>query len=197
MIKHFTYTLDADGNRTRVVGTPAAQSITCTTRSAASQITDAVAGNRAMDYTYDPVGNRLSLSDSGEGLTQYTYDANDRLLTETLAGDVTGYTYDNNGNMLSKIRNTTDRVFYNWNCENQLIAADTDGDGTADVTYKYDADGNRVTTNGQETRFLVDASGKLAQVVEEYTPGGSVIALCLRQHPDLPEPLGGEVVLPR
>ncbi|MDX2213825.1 MAG: hypothetical protein SFY66_11120 [Oculatellaceae cyanobacterium bins.114] len=48
------------------------------------------------------MGNCLSRVDSVKGTTTYTYDANDRLLTETLAGVVTTYGYDNNGNTISK-----------------------------------------------------------------------------------------------
>ena len=49
-------------------------------------ISDDDAGNRTIHYTYDAVGNRLSRSDSNEGLTTYAYDANDRLLSETPLG---------------------------------------------------------------------------------------------------------------
>ena len=68
----------------------------------------------------------------------------------------------------------TDQVFYEWDLENRLIAADTDGDGVNDVTYEYDADGIRVsqTVNSEETRFLLDKNRPYAQVLEEYTPGG-------------------------
>ena len=59
-------------------------------------------------YSYDPVGNRLSMTtnrDVGPGpqplpqTTRYTFDAANRMLT---AGDVT-FTYDANGNRLSKL----------------------------------------------------------------------------------------------
>ena len=110
-------------------------------------------------------------------MTTYIYDANDRLLTETLAGDVTQYTYDNNGNTLSRI-SATDQVFYDWDFENRLIAADTDGDGTIDARNVYDADGIRVsqTVSGQETRFLIDTVQPYAQVLVEYRPSGLITA---------------------
>src|SRR5205807_1999465 len=80
-------------------------------------ITDAVFGNRTIDYVYDPVGNRLSRDDSAEGLTEYGYDDNDRLLTETLNGIETRYNYDDNGNTLSRV-SAIDQVFYHWDFEN-------------------------------------------------------------------------------
>ena len=131
------YTLDPTGNRTAVVEHDGrrvdyaydelyrliGETITIRRRS----------GNRTIDYTYDPVGNRLTRDDSAEGVTAYTYDDNDRLLTETLAGDDDHATsYDDNGNTLSKT-SATDQVFYDWDFENRLVAADTDGDGTDDV----------------------------------------------------------------
>ncbi|QDV86444.1 tRNA nuclease WapA precursor [Stieleria magnilauensis] len=132
--------------------------------------------NRDVDYVYDIVGNRMERDDSAEGATTYTYDDNDRLLTETLAGDETRYAYDDNGNTLSKT-SPTDTVFYSWDPENRLIAADTDGDGSDDVTYQYDHEGMRVskTADGEETRFLLDKNRPYAQVLEEYTPGGIVL----------------------
>ncbi len=141
--------------------------------------------DRTISYTYDDVGNRLMRADSDpdEGTTLYEYDAMDRLLTETLtklAGDVvkTIYGYDNNGNTTSKTTEqnsvVTDQVFYDWDLENRLIAADTNGDGTTDVAYQYDADGIRVskTGNGATTQFLLDKNRRFAQVLEEYTAGG-------------------------
>ena len=138
-------------------------------------IQDSSAGNRSITYTYDPVGNRLVRTDSVDGDTSYTYDDNDRMRTETLAGQVTNYTYDNNGNTLSKI-SAVDRVFYDWDYENRLIAADTNSDGTNDVTYKYDGDGIRVSSivGSEETRFLIDSVQPYQQVIEEYTAGGVI-----------------------
>ena len=63
------------------------------------RITDSTLGNRIIFYAYDAVGNRLVKVDSVEGSpTNYTYDENDRLLTE----NGTVYSYDNNGNTISK-----------------------------------------------------------------------------------------------
>src|SRR5205085_911872 len=100
-------------------------------------------------------------SDSAEGQTTYTYDANDRLLTETLGGEVATYTYDGNGNLRSQVSGANDQATYTWDLENRLISADiTDASGKQHVAYLYDADGNRVaqTVAGTVTRFLLDTS---------------------------------------
>jgi RHS repeat-associated protein len=142
-------------------------------------IIDPTGGNRSITYTYDAVGNRLTEGDSAQGLTTYTYDEDNRLLTQTSGGQVTEYTYDADGNMLSMVTGTTDKVSYTWDFQDRLVTTDiTDSTGTHHVTYQYDADGNRVaeTQDGVETRFLLDTNRPLAQVLEEYTPAGRVQA---------------------
>ncbi|MHB8954831.1 MAG: putative Ig domain-containing protein [Pirellulaceae bacterium] len=178
VISSYRYTLDPTGNRTRVVehdGRAVDYSYDEIYRLIGESISDSTAGNRSINYTYDPVGNRLSRDDSAEGATAYTYDENDRLLTEVAGAVTTTYEYDDNGNTLSRT-SATDQVFYDWDFENRLMAADTDGDGTNDVAYRYDADGTRVssTSGSEETRFLIDTSQPYTQVLEEYTPGGVI-----------------------
>jgi RHS repeat-associated protein len=110
--------------------------------------------NGAVDYDLDPVGNRLSQTSTLPGIDtgSATFDANDRLSTET---------YDNNGNTL-----TTGNRAFTYDFENRLKSMN----GTA-VTLQYDGDGNRVakTIGGVTTSYLVDNLNPTgyAQVVEE------------------------------
>src|SRR5262249_36173519 len=123
-------------------------------------ITEADGTTRTIDYTYDPVSNRLTRNDSAEGVTGYLYDENDRLLTETLNGEETKYTYDNSGNTLSSFTSAVDQAIYEWDTQNRLMGAKvTDSTGTRNISYQYDADGVRVASivNGDETRYLIDA----------------------------------------
>ncbi|MEH2294032.1 RHS repeat-associated core domain-containing protein [Nostoc sp.] len=181
-ISSYRYTLDAAGNRTAVVDNTARRvdyTYDDLYRLTQEKITDSTAGNRTIDYTYDVVGDRLDRNDSVQGLTTYAYDNNDRLLNETLNGQVTSYTYDKNGNTLSRIKNATDQVFYDWDYENHLIEASvTSSTGTVHTQYKYNGDGIRVAeiVDGQETRYLIDANRPYAEVLSEYTPDGTVQA---------------------
>lgn len=182
VISSYRYTLASTGRRDAVVedtGRRVDYGYDALDRLTQEKITDAVFGNRTMDYTCDPVGNRLTRNDSdpGVGLAIYSYDANDRLVVETDAGVVAQYSYDKNGNMLSRV-SATDKVFYTWDLDNRLIAADTNGDGTIDERNVYDSAGNRVsqTAAGKETRFLIDTVQSYPQVVLEYVPGGLVTA---------------------
>ena len=68
---------------------------------------------------------------------------------------------------------------YARDAKNRLILAEVTSDGqTHHLTYKYDANGNRIsqTVDGVETRFLVDINGELPIVVEEYTPSGIALS---------------------
>src|SRR5207253_2073974 len=111
-------------------------------------------------YSYDAVGNRLSRLDSVEGMTAYHYDDNDRLLAETLAGQVTSYTYDADGNVLSR-QNPTTQVSYTWDVQNRLRSTTTsDAGGVRRADYRYNAEGIRTAAivKGAETRYLIDVS---------------------------------------
>ena len=116
------------------------------------------AGNGAVDYTYDPVGNRLSRLSSLEGVlsSTSTYDANDRLLSDS---------YDANGNTTS-----ADGRTYVYDFENRVKSAN----GGA-VRITYDGDGNLAakTVGGVTTRYLVDDLNPTgySQVVEEIVNG--------------------------
>lgn len=134
--------------------------------------------NRTIAYVLDSVGNRLSRDDSAEGLTAYSYDNNDELLTETLGSLVTRYTYDANGNTLSR-SNATESVEYDWNAENRLTDFRRFDSGQLPLAtghYSYDDDGIRVASiaNAVETRYLIDANRPFAEALEEYAPDGTV-----------------------
>ncbi|MEG3928593.1 putative Ig domain-containing protein [Microcoleus sp. T3_D1] len=182
VISSYRYVLNAAGQRTKVEennGRIVEYSYDNLYRLIEEKIVDSVAGNRTIQYGYDEIGNRVTRNDSIQGLTTYTYDENDRLLNETINGQVTTYAYDNNGNLLSRFKNNTDKAVYTWDFENRLIGAQvTDASGTRNIEYRYDADGVRVATivNGQETRYLIDSNQPHAQVLEEYSPNGNLQA---------------------
>lgn|GEM_PF-6764498 len=129
-------------------------------------------GERTIAYTYDGVGNRLTRDDSVEGLTTYTYDANDQLLQETLTqnGDLVqtiDYTYDDNGNLITREQDSGETTRYRWDAENRLIGLETPAGDL--ISYIYDTDGLRVssTVNGNTTDYLLDKNRPYAQVLAE------------------------------
>jgi len=167
-ISCYTYTLGPAGNRVKVTehtGRTVQYTYDATYKLVEEKIDDPEFGIRTISYTYDPVGNRLTKSDNGV-VTNYTYDNNDRLLTEN---DIT-YFYDNNGNTLTKV-SPNENITYTYDYQNRLIQMN---DGTDIIEYAYDTDGMRVqkTVNGNITKFLLDKNRDYAQVLKEIDGNG-------------------------
>ena len=112
--------------------------------------------NGSVAYSLDPVGNRLSDTSTLSGVNSgtETFDADDRLSTET---------YDGNGNTLSSGGKT-----FTYDSENRLTTMNSGA-----VTLLYDGDGNRVakTVSGVTTHYLIDDLNPTgyAQLVEELS----------------------------
>jgi len=161
-IASFAYTLDAVGHRLSVAeltGRIATYSYDGVYRLMSETISGATVGpNGAVGYTYDAVGNRTQTTSTLAGISggAFTYDADDRLTTDT---------YDANGN--TTLSGGTGNVY---DFENHLVKH-------GGVTIVYDGDGNRVskTVGGVTTKYLVDGKNPtgLPQVVEESISDGS------------------------
>ena len=124
-------------------------------------------------YTYDNVGNRLSMTSNGITVS-YTYDKNNRLISE---GSNT-YTYDNNGNIILQT-GTAETVSYSYDYNNRLKSAVTSNEtGSVIVEYNYDIDGIRVEkiVDGiNVSRYTVDKNRIYAQVMEERDSEGKLV----------------------
>jgi RHS repeat-associated protein len=130
-------------------------------------------------FGYDPVGNRLTQTTTGQGaaVVSYAYDHRDRLLTENAAT----YGYDANGNLITKSGEAT----YTWDFENRLVRV-VKADGSV-IEHQYDPDGNRVQTKvvpatgpPTTTNYLIDTSGSLSHSVAETDETGALKAYYLR-----------------
>ena len=103
--------------------------------------------------------------------TAYTYDKNNRLLTETKTVDsvdeVTTYTYDANGNTLTATTGS-DVITYTYNCKNQQISW---SDGTDTVTYTYNLSGLRASKTNTGVSVTVNYIWSGANMVYEYVTG--------------------------
>ena len=113
-------------------------------------------------YTYDAVGNQLTLESMVTGQTSnvaYVYDDANRLV------DVNGvpYTWDNNGNLLNDGVNV-----YAYDSANRLIAFS--GPQGA-VSYAYNGLGDRLqeTVDGITTTFAMDLNTGLTQALSDGT----------------------------
>jgi YD repeat-containing protein len=145
VISSYAYTLGPSGNRTRVVESHSGRTVDYTYdavyRLIEERIDDPADGLRTIAYTYDAAGNRLTKDDSIEGITSYTYDDNDRLLTEISPTVSIGYNYDKNGNMVRRSDGLNTNA-YTYDFENHLMRTDLQvGTTPGVVSYTYDADG--------------------------------------------------------
>jgi RHS repeat-associated protein len=170
----YHYTLDNVGNRTKVTeanGRTVDYTYDKLHQLVSETITDLVNGNHLTTFTYDRVSNILTQAQDAV-TTVYSYDANDRLLSEKVnAQPVITYTYDNNGSTLTKSE-LNKLTQYTWNDDKRLIGAtitDNNG-GTQQLGYRYDDNGIRVSSivNGDTTRYLLDTVRAYAQVLSEY-----------------------------
>lgn len=200
----FDYTVRADGRRTAVTetywdnGTPKVTTIDWTYDNLGRLVTEEYDSHDnnldyTTDYTYDLVGNRLSKEvDQGSNstvdeTTTYTYDDNDRLLTESLVvGQVddgtnmetddrtTTYTYNEAQQATKTVKetysqNNVQAVSYDYNFQGRLSEV---------VIDTYDANGNVVKK--ETTTFEYDENGirrSSTHKIEEDTDSNPATAL--------------------
>ena len=166
-INRFDYVRDAVGNRTRF--TEANGDYTDYTYDDVYQLltevkkdaSDTEVSNCA--YTYDNFGNRLTMTVDGQ-TTNYTYDANNRLLT---AGTLR-FEYDTNGNMTRRTDNSDPTnplvTQYHYDYRNHLTQI-TYPDGTKNW-FEYGADGVRQSkrTTTSAVQFIYDGFDVIQEV---------------------------------
>jgi len=176
VISFYDYIISPSGNKMKLIeenGRMVEWSYDDLDRLVLERITEADNSVKEFRYTYDAVGNRLSQSINGN-ITTYSYDANDRLLTEVSSSETISYTWDNNGNMLSKTDSTGISLYY-WDYDNRLIEAQTPN---ASIAYTYDTKGIRMQSNVNNSiiNYFVDPNQPYAQVLKELDASGSTIA---------------------
>ena len=154
VISSFTYTYYADGNMHTKAETQLGTTVNTTyVYDGMGRLKSETIGEDVISYYYDANGNRTLMNNDGV-ITSYTYDKNNRLLTE---GDIT-YTYDANGNTLTAGDKT-----YTYNARGQQVGY---SDGTTTATYAYNPSGLRsAKTVGGSTKYFVYNG---MQIVFEY-----------------------------
>jgi YD repeat-containing protein len=110
-------------------------------------------------YSYDPVGNRLSLTQGNAAAVASTYDKADRILT--VGGQ--SYAVDNDGNLTAYPSTTL-----TYDQANRLKTFTTGGTTT---TYAYDGDGKRASkvVGSTTTSYAYDVNRSLPVVLTDGT----------------------------
>lgn len=178
----FRYALDSVGNRLQVAddsgkitryGYDPLYELTSVQKLDEDDAEDSGEGEeegRIMRYTYDAVGNRLSLTGPHHVAIDYVYDAGDRLLR---SGTST-FTYDANGNQTSKTQTATGQpIVFSYDAANRLISVNG---GRFNSNFAYDGDGNRVSqSTGTSTfNYLNDIATALPVVLQESGPDATI-----------------------
>lgn len=124
-------------------------------------------------YTYDPVGNLLSVTDSATGITLgYTYDALNRIATETQQGKTLTYTYDENGNRTGLNVTGIGSYSYTYDALNRLISIQNPDLETTAFEYNAADLRTKVTYgNGSTTEYTYDAVNRLTQILHKKADG--------------------------
>ena len=129
--------------------------------------------NVTTNYTYDLVGNLLSLTDANGNAIQSDYDALNRLVRQTDAAQlVTTYAYDANDNLVAQTNPRGFTTSFSYDGANRL-AATTDA-LTQTLRYAYDANGNLAAQTDQQgvvTRYSYDALDRLEALTQNERPG--------------------------
>lgn len=128
---------------------------------------------RTVNYTFDEVGNRISVTDD-DMVTNYTTNELDQYMS---VGSET-FEYDANGNLKTRTLGSN-LTSYGWNEENRLVTVDRNG---VHIDYSYDYQGRLITkkVDGQETRYIWDGLDLIAEmdsagrVVKRYIYGATI-----------------------
>jgi len=181
----YTYTVDARGMRTKVVehdGRTVEYAYDFLKPLTQEKITEG-AQVTIFDYTLDLVGNRSQKKTTKPGpiveMIDYTYNANDELLTEAGPTGTTTYTYTANGETGSKAA-PSESVSYSWDNDSRLVGAVSTVQGT--MSFTYDVDGIRTAKSvaGTLTKFVVDKNRDFTQVIEERSAANTVLIAYVR-----------------
>ncbi|MFA6105431.1 MAG: carbohydrate binding domain-containing protein [Patescibacteria group bacterium] len=128
------------------------------------------------NYTYNGLGNLISVTDSLSNVRSFAYDGLGRRVgVEDLhsSGDTTfgtsTFVYDNNGNLTQKVDPNKQTVNYTYDKLNRVLTEDYTGKSGTEVTYGYDrctygvGKFCSVTSTGAIVNNVYDGNGHLKQ----------------------------------
>ncbi|PDV97794.1 RHS repeat-associated core domain-containing protein [Candidatus Chloroploca asiatica] len=129
--------------------------------------------NVTTQFSYDLVGNLLTLTDANGISTSFRYDLLDRLVREeSAAAQVTTYAYDPMGNLTTLTNPRGFSTSFSYDAANRLASV---SDALQQTTsFGYDANSNLVAQtdpNGIVTAYRYNALDRLEALVQNERPG--------------------------
>ncbi len=172
------YTLDAQGNRTRVKILDGQGNLAYRQSQAFNRLGRLIrslgAQNQIREYSYDGNGNVIAETDPLNRTTLHSFDALDRLIqTEDPAGGVTQYQYDPAGHLRQVTDPRNQATIYTYDGLGNLLSVQSPDTGV--TTYSYDTAGNRLSqtdARGVTVHYQYDALDRLTRVL--YPNGDQV-----------------------
>lgn len=170
---------DAVGNRTGVVDAngvvtryefDSLNRLTAVVENYLPAATSDAQANVRTEYTYDGLGNRISIVDANGHVTQFSYDALNRLIRESdPLGNTSEYGYDPAGNRTSMTDAESFTTAYVYDAVNRLVTIDYPDPDHA-VSFTYDDAGNRtrMQDGAGTTTWSFDDLHRPVEVVDPF-----------------------------
>lgn len=130
--------------------------------------------NVRIEYTYNAVGNRTHVKDANGNVTEFQYDALNRLTRKIdPLGNTWIYSYDLAGNMVSRTDGNGKTTAFAYNALGQLTLIDYPSPD-ADVSFAYNALGWRISMQDAlgTTAWQYDSLGRMVAVTD---PRGKIV----------------------
>ncbi|MCX6270605.1 MAG: DUF6531 domain-containing protein [Bacteroidetes bacterium] len=166
VLQFFEYVYDSNGNRSSMTDN---SGINHYYYDGSNQLVKVEYSNgNKEEFVYDRAGNRTQRIMNETKITDYSYDAANRILS---SGGTT-YTFDKNGSMTQKT-DSSGTTHYDYDFNNRLIMIILPSNDT--LKYAYDPLGNRISvtdTAGTITRYFYDG----VNAIMELDPSGNTMA---------------------
>jgi RHS repeat-associated protein len=153
-----TYTYDAGDRVTTIVDS--ANGTINRTYDDLDRLTEETTAEGSVDYTYDADDRRATMTVAGQTAVSYSYDDAHRLTSIVQGTDVVGFIYDDASRRSALTYPNGIVATYGYDNSNQLTSLTYTAGATTlgDLTYTYDAAGQRTAVGGSWARTGIPAA---------------------------------------